>query len=115
VAKKLGAEQIEIEGPEDGSRTRPDGKALHWKALRLKDDHGGLLPFFIEWSRRSLHPSADAPPGCSLMGFSAASNDPEGLRKAYAQMGLSVNVEQASKPGLRAQIKSAKGILDLSS
>src|SRR5215472_4307823 len=56
-ATMLRHEGIEFEGPQPGSRQRPDGKVLYWKALRLKDDHGGLLPFFIEWGADSTHPS----------------------------------------------------------
>ena len=64
-AALLRQEGVAFEGPQPGSRQRPDGKLLRWKALRLKDDRGGLLPFFIEWSADSLHPSADSPKGCS--------------------------------------------------
>src|SRR5213080_1543631 len=63
-AARLHKEGIEFAGPQPGSRRRPDGKVLHWKALRLKDDRGGLLPFFIEWSADTTHPSVDAPRGC---------------------------------------------------
>src|SRR5215467_6421640 len=70
-AERLHQVGIEFEGPQPGSRQRPDGKVLYWKALRLKDDHGGLLPFFIEWSKDSIHPSVDAPKGCTLTRFEA--------------------------------------------
>jgi len=61
LARKAFAAGFAIEGPKDGSRTRPDGKTLRWKSFRLKDDRGGLLPFFIEWSSESVHPASDAP------------------------------------------------------
>jgi hypothetical protein len=63
---------IAFDGPRPGSRQRPDGKLLQWKTLNLKDDKDGLLPFFIEWSADSLHPSADAPKGCRLIRFGAS-------------------------------------------
>jgi hypothetical protein len=52
---------IATDEPRDGSRARPDGKALRWKSFGLKNDRNGLLPFFIEWSRDTVHPSQDAP------------------------------------------------------
>jgi Glyoxalase-like domain len=61
AAKSAVAAGFTIDGPAEGSRTRPDGKTLRWKACRLKEDRGGLLPFFIEWSPESLHPSGDIP------------------------------------------------------
>jgi hypothetical protein len=58
-------------GPTPGSRRRPDGRVLRWKALTLKENAAYLLPFFIEWSADSIHPSADSPKGCSLLRFEA--------------------------------------------
>jgi catechol 2,3-dioxygenase-like lactoylglutathione lyase family enzyme len=115
VAKKLTDVGIAIDGPADGSRARPDGKILHWKALRLKDDRGGLLPFFIQWSRDSVHPSVDAPSGCRLVHFAATSSDPEELRAVVARLGVELEVEQAAKSQLRARITGARGTAELSS
>jgi hypothetical protein len=69
LAERLRFVSVPFEGPRPGSRQRPDGKTLHWKSLTLQDDQGGLLPFFIEWSADSIHPSADAPTGCRLTRF----------------------------------------------
>src|SRR5207253_7472026 len=66
VAKQLSENKIAFTGPDDGSRKRPDGHVLNWKTINLADDRGGLLPFFIEWSADSVHPSKDAPARCEL-------------------------------------------------
>ncbi len=115
LAKKVTDAGFAIDGPTDGSRARPDGKILHWKSFRLKDDRGGLLPFFIEWSRDSVHPSVDAPPGCRLVHFAAASSDPRELRGVVARLGVGLEVGEAPKSQLRTRIAGAKGNAELSS
>jgi hypothetical protein len=108
--------QIEFEGPRDGSRKRPDGKVLHWKTLTLKDDHGGLLPFFIEWSRDSIHPSVDSPKGCTLRRFLAVSPEREDLLHAASRVQLDLEVgEISNEPALKATLTGPKGELFLSS
>src|SRR5262250_1765739 len=79
LAKRLREANVPFEGPTDGSRQRPDGKLLRWKTLDLKDDRAGLLPFFIEWSADSIHPSVDAPSGCRLVSFAVSAPDPDDL------------------------------------
>lgn len=115
LAKKVADAGFAIDGPADGSRARPDGKILHWKSFRLKDDRGGLLPFFIEWGRDSVHPSVDAPTGCQLVHFAATSSNPEELRGVVARLGVGLAVEEGSKSQLRARIEAAKGNVELSS
>jgi hypothetical protein len=104
-----------IIGPEDGSRARPDGETLRWKSFRLQDDRGGLLPFFIEWDRESVHPSADAPAGCRLDGFLLQSPDPPELAEACRKLDVDVTVEPGEKPLLRARISSSKHQVELTS
>lgn len=56
LAKNAAMAGFAIDGPHDGARTRPDGKILSWRLFHLQDNRGGLLPFFIEWGRDSVHP-----------------------------------------------------------
>src|SRR5438105_8485124 len=114
-AARLRKEGIEFEGPQPGSRQRPDGRVLHWKALRLKDDRGGLLPFFIEWSADTTHPSVDAPRGCHLESFTLLAPDPDALSKTADQLGLGVTTSKAAEFQIRAVIACAGKELRLTS
>jgi hypothetical protein len=106
---------IPFEGPRAGSRQRPDGKVLHWKRLTLKDDQGGLLPFFIEWSANSVHPSADAPQGCRLARFGGVSANPDALKKIADLLQLDLAVSPGDNAALQATIVGSKGELTLTS
>ena len=114
-ATQLRQEGIEFEGPQPGLRQRPDGKLLRWKALRLKDDRGGLLPFFIEWSKESVHPSVDAPKGCTLQRFEATTVEAEDLLRLASRLQLDLYVLTAKERFLRAAIASSKGEFSISS
>ena len=116
LANRLSNEGIAAEGPTLGSRKRPDGQLLQWKTLNLKDNAAGLLPFFIEWSADSPHPSTDAPQGCRLSSFDALTPDPATLsRTATLILGLDLPITKGDPPQLRAEITSSKGKLALTS
>ena len=115
LAEHLRSVNLQFEGPRPGSRQRPDGKTLHWKSLTLKDDCGGLLPFFIEWSADSIHPSADAPKGCTLGRFEVASPKTEDLLHAASLVGLDLRVNASNEAYLQATIMGPKGRLTLAS
>lgn len=115
LAAKLRKAGIAFEGPNPGSRKRPDGQMLHWQTLNLNDDENGMLPFFIQWGAGSIHPSVDAPAGCELESLGATTADPHTLLAAYQQLGLAVDVERGAKSALQAQITGSRGKLDLSS
>ena len=106
---------IPFDGPRPGSRQRPDGKLLEWKTLNLKDDKDGLLPFFIEWSAGSPHPSTDAPKGCTLNRFKIFAPNQQELARTMQQLQLDVSISTAEKPSLQALIVSPKGDLSVSS
>jgi len=112
-AKRLKSEGVALIGPKPGSRKRPDGRVLNWKTLALKDDAGGLLPFFIEWGANALHPSVDAPQGCSLTFFEAATPRPDTLLKQVDQLQLDLPITQAETPNLHAIITGPNGQLDV--
>jgi hypothetical protein len=114
-AKKLRDAGVAFEGPTPGSRKRPDGCVLQWRTLTLSDNPSWLLPFFIEWSADSLHPSADAPAGCRLIRFEAVTPEPEKLAKAAALLLLDVPILKGEKPQLHATIAGPKGDLSTAS
>jgi Glyoxalase-like domain len=115
LAAQLKQSGIDATGPVPGSRKRPDGTVLHWKTLTLKDDANGLLPFFIQWSGDSPHPSADAPSGCQLLRFELLTPDPGTLAKLTSQLGLEAPISKGTATQLRAAIIGPKAELDLSS
>ncbi len=115
LAADLARAGVAAEGPTPGSRKRPEGSVLHWKTLKLKDDANGLLPFFIEWSADSPHPSADAPSGCQLLRFELLTPDPVALDKRTAQLKLKAPLVKAASSQLHAVISGPKGKLDATS
>src|ERR1700730_13099743 len=102
---------IAFEGPIPGSRKRPNGRLLQWQTLRLKDDHSKMLPFFIEWNARTVHPSADAPGGCKIDRFTISSPNDTELQRLCSALGLDVRVEHAEKPQLSARISGPNGVV----
>jgi hypothetical protein len=115
TAKLLRDNQIAFQGPDDGSRKRPDGRVLNWKTINLADDRHGILPFFIEWSADSVHPSNDAPKGCHLDYFTVMAVDPAELSRVFQHIGAAATVERSDRNRLRAHITGPKGELGLSS
>lgn len=110
-AARLRQKGIEFAGPQPGSRRRPDGKVLRWKALRLKDDRGGLLPFFIEWSKDAVHPSEDAPKGCTLQRFEVHTPETEDFLHVASrvELDLSTLTSTTNAPSIRTTISGPKG------
>jgi hypothetical protein len=102
-------------GPVDGSRVRPDGKTLRWKLFGLNDDMGGVLPFFIEWNRESVHPAVDAPHGCRLVRLAARTAGPDEVGVACRKLGVELMVERGEKAQLHARIAGPKGEMELTS
>lgn len=114
-AKKLRDAGVAFDGPTPGSRARPDGRVLRWKTVNLADDHHGLLPFFIEWSADTVHPSVDAPAGCSLDFFNVMSSTPDELTAIIQRLGIEVPVERSDKSRLHAMFTGPKGDLGVTS
>ena len=114
-AARLREARIEFVASRAGSRQRPDGKVLRWKTLALKDDHQGLLPFFIEWSADSVHPSSDAPKGCTLTRFGAVTPNADDLTKIANLLQIDMPITPGDNAALRATIIGPKGELALTS
>lgn len=114
-AQRLTSEGVATDGPKPGSRKRPDGRVLNWKTLALKDDAGGLFPFFIEWGPTALHPSVDSPQGCSLELFEAVARERDllQLRRRADLLNLDLRITSGRSPYLHSIIVGPKGRLDI--
>jgi len=115
LAEKLRAAGVATEARWAGSRIRPDGRVLKWTAFNLADNRQGSLPFFIEWSADSVHPSVDAPKGCRLERFVVGGPDPQELTKTFQLLGVDVPIEPTERPQLRARIFGPKGTMEVAS
>ena len=115
VVARLRQAGVAFDDPQPGSRQRLDGSVLRWKTLTLKDDQSGLLPFFIEWSAQSPHPSVDAPGGCSLVRFEMVLPDPKKLADETKSLGVDIPVAKGERAQLRATLSSPKGELTFTS
>src|SRR6267154_301554 len=113
LIRKRTAAKVALKPRSPGSRQRPSGQMLRWKALTLQDDEGGLLPFFIEWSKDSPHPSTDAPAGCRLERFELGTPRPAPLRARLSQLSLDAAVVSTKQASLRAVMVGPKGTLRL--
>lgn len=113
LSRQLTAAGIAFDPPRDGSRQRPSGQTLRWRALALRNDAEGLLPFFIEWSKDSVHPAVDAPAGCRIDRFELATPRGDELRAVTARLRLEVTVASAPSADLRATLSGPKGQLSL--
>jgi glyoxalase-like protein len=115
LAKKFRESGLQILGPWPGSRTRPDGRVVSWKSFSLADDRHGLLPFFIEWGKDSVHPSSDAPTGCHLERFAVADPNTDELSKALRRIEVAAPVEQSQTTQLHLRVVGPKGALEITS
>ena len=104
---------FELNGPNAGSRTRPDGQTLRWKTLFLQNDFSLVIPFFIEWDATSRHPSEDSPKGCALRSFEFETPPPEKLRAAFKSLGLYANVTRGHETRLHAVLETPQGLVEL--
>jgi Glyoxalase-like domain len=114
-AGMLHAAGVDYVGPVPGSRQRPDGSVLNWKSLPLKEDEHGNLPFFIEWSASTVHPSLDSPKGCGIDSLQITTPNPTSLGALSKTLDLDVAIGQSKVPHLMAHLHGPAGSLTLQS
>jgi len=81
----------------------------------LADDAGGLFPFFIEWGAGTIHPSVDAPQGCTIELFEAIARGPDldKLQNRAAPLNLDLKIRPGATPHLHAIVAGPKGRLEI--
>ena len=117
LAKRLQQRAQQYTGPVDGSRIRPDGRKLAWRTLALaaifEQDGADPIPFFIQWSAESAHPSQDSPSGCNLRGLVIEHPEADNVRSTLAHAGIDADVRQAKSCRLIAALDTPNGRVEL--
>jgi hypothetical protein len=114
LAAKLVAVGYEVEGPEAGSRVKPDGSVLEWRTLAITQPMIATAPFFIQWSESSVHPSQSSPVGCELGAVRIQDPDAAALGDLVNLVGLDVEVEQGESPAFDFVLECPNGTVHLS-
>ena len=78
-----------------GGRTTPRGQTLHWKTFGVEaGEFCSLVPFFIEWSADTAHPSSTAPQGAKLEAIRISHPRAAELTRLYGVLGVPLKVAQ---------------------
>lgn len=97
-----------------GARERPDGSRLEWATFGFADrPFVGSLPFLIEWAAGSIHPATDSPSGCSLSRLRIHDPEIDVLSRLRDALGLDVEIEPATAPGVELVLATPRGRLTL--
>ncbi len=105
---RLQAAGFNTVGPTPGSRRRPDGSVLEWQSGEVTGPGLDDAPFFITWAVGAPHPSATAPGGCRLIGWTVTDPQPAQLERFFATVGYKATV-QTGQQALRLTIECPRG------
>jgi catechol 2,3-dioxygenase-like lactoylglutathione lyase family enzyme len=111
--QRLGEAGFELSEVVPGSRARPDGTLLEWKAFDIAKPEIPMIPFFIRWGDGTTHPSQDSPSGCLLERLRVVTTDVDGLRRVLAALAVDVTTEKGLKPDLNIVLRCPKGTVEL--
>jgi len=103
-----------VSDPQPGSRVKPDGTKLEWTTFDIKPPGLAELPFFINWSAKSAHPSSDSPSGCRLVGLTLVTNH-EPSRRLLKLLAVGAEARSGGGEGARLEmtLRCPKGIVRL--
>ncbi|MEA2559974.1 MAG: hypothetical protein QOH06_1478 [Acidobacteriota bacterium] len=111
---RLEAAGFQVTPPRAGSRVRPDGQRLEWRAAGLAGVPGQLTPFLIEWSAQTRHPATTSPKGCTLESMEIHAPKVEELAKLVAELRLAAVVREGSDEDLAFTLVCPAGRVKLS-
>lgn len=102
-------------GPRAMGRVRPDGGAVNWELLNVKDTPlDDALPFFIDWLESKPHPSQSSPAGITIASFEVAHPRAGELQAIYKKLGIGTAVVGSDRQAFSLSLNTPKGKVWLS-
>lgn len=97
-----------------GTRKTSDGDTLSWQMiLPLASPEVELIPFMVDWSQSSFHPTEKLEPGCMLTEISFHATLPNKQTKVFADLDISNSIIAHDKEQIVVTIEGPKGTLIL--
>ena len=115
LKEKLLAKGFKTTDPVKSSRFQQNGSKLEWKTVFISEPEIKGAPFFIEWSKRSVHPAETAAKGCKLKSLELYTSDAEKLKELLKELDLNIKVTNSSSTAVKITMKCPKGDILLSS
>ena len=113
TAQKARAAGLDVIGPRDGSRKKPDGQVLHWKTLGIVNpltvSGVAVIPFFIQWGEGVQHPSQDAVTGCRLESLEFVHPEPAQVTQILRKLEIEAKVKPGREARLEATLRTPRG------
>ena len=113
LARQARAAGIDVAGPEEGARRKPDGTVLRWRTLSVQNHFRTAeldpVPFFIQWGEGVPHPSRDALTSCRLQSLEMAHPRAAELRDLLRKLGIQAKVRQSAEARLTARLGTPRG------
>ncbi len=104
---------FEVHGPVPGSRRAPDGTVLAWQSASV--DQLGLTPFFIEWSKDTVHPSTSSPAGCTFVTMELTHRTPGRLESLFKAVGFAATISSGEPPRMKVTLDCPRGRVEFGS
>lgn len=102
-----------------GSRITAKGEKLEWKTgVITETNQETLFPFFISWNPNSIHPSQNAPLGCTLKRLVLKSSKLDNLEKLLEGLNVSnhkIKVEPGNADQIDLVLETSKGEVRITS
>ena len=109
VVAQLRAAGFTIQDPTAGSRRTPDGALLQWQSAGVSEPGLELVPFFIEWSKDTTHPSTSSPSGCTLVSMELTHPAPARLQSFFKAVEFPATIAKGERAGMKLTLDCPRG------
>lgn len=97
-----------------GQRELSKGEMLRWQlSIPAASPVVDIIPFLIDWSNSSAHPTANLEQACELIKLELSHPQPDKIQPLFENLDLKMAIQKADKVSIRIHINSHKGIVIL--
>ena len=97
-----------------GSRKLDLGDILRWDMiLPLTAPEVELIPFMVDWSRSSKHPTDSLPLECQLISLTLTHPQPDKILQVFKRLSVDTEIKYAESASISMQLNCPNGVVDL--